>query len=102
MTGHEGTSIIMPKILLSYLCEEVGEYVLTLHAMYHSTMRIWNLFAGALLAEGNASMAPLMSQRSDVFQNYSEAAMQTPGSRCGGRGESSIILWSLGVNNRSL
>lgn len=45
------------------------------------TVQMWNPFAEALLADGNASAAPLKSQCSGVFQNYSAAAMQTPGCR---------------------
>lgn len=81
MTGCVGTSVTMSWILLSHLYEEVGENVWMWHTKYHSTVQMWNPFAGALLAEGNASTAHLKSQCSGVFQNYSEAAMQTPGCR---------------------
>lgn len=102
MTGHERASIIMRWFLLSYLYEEIGEYGLMLHTKYHGTIQLWNLFAGTLLAEGRASTVPLMSQCSDVFQNYSEAAMQTPGSRCGDRERELHHFAAPWVNNRRL
>ena len=82
MTGHEATSVIMRWMFLSYFYEEVEDYSccterIIVHANIGAICR--SITAKVLL------LLPLQWHHAQRKQNYSEAALQISGPRCGGR-----------------